>query len=243
MKRVLGLGLFLGLSGCQSLDSLGFLDTVDSQDIDEDLIWGEYTLVYNEDLGEFEFTAQFHVRDDLGASVRLSEPSQVTLDGEAMDFYDHDLGDNNSGSLVFSAVGSHYYLNRSTQFEAGFHAFVWTRLDGTEITNVVETARPVAITTPAMDETVSRSTPLIIEIGGGLELNETVECRIGSEGVTVSSGCCCEFSVAQLSTLTPGPATLRIIRHLEQELQAGHEKHGGSVRSVYVGSGVAITVN
>lgn len=223
------------LTGCWSTD------TVDSEDVDEDEIYAEYSVNFYEDTAELEFFVQFRLGGATGTTLRLTSPSQVTADGDVMQLRDGE-------ESVLNLIGSYYDLDKSASAgaPAAEYSFVWTRTDGTKYENIVPMARPIAILAPTADAMVSKSMDLVIEFDAAAGPAEEVVCSIdGVEGYTsntVTAGNTCVLTPSELAELMPGPATLAIHREHESSATNGHESTGGDGFARYYGLEVEVTV-
>lgn len=218
------LGLLLAVPACWSIDS------IDSEDVNEDALWGEYSVGFDSDDGELRFYAQFRVGGSTGTTVRLSDPSQVTANGSVMQLFDGD-------EAWLNLEGSYYYLEEGAAVPEGSYEFVWTRLDGSTYTNVVQMADSIGILAPMDGETISKTEGITVEFDGAVGTNESVSCWLSGNGSAqtewVTSGNTCVFTAAELEDLDPGDASLWVRRRLEGDIQDGHPEEGGYVTSYF----------
>ncbi len=92
-----------------------------SKNIDQDKIFTQYELFYDQTENVTYATATFKFSSNYGTKLMLSDPSTITLDGTEMDW------DNENG----------YYQNQFDGFKstATFH---WVDLDGNSFTNTID---------------------------------------------------------------------------------------------------------
>lgn len=235
MKRtaLVGFCLYIIVPACWSIDSL------DSEDVNEDKYWGEYSVSFDAEDGDLRYYAQFRAGGSTGTTIRLSEPSTIAVDGKAMELFDGD-------EAWLNVEGSYYFLNESVAAPAGAYAYLWTRLDGSSYENVVLMADPIGVVAPAIDATFSKAEGLTVIFNPPVGPDEEVRCSIDGEGEYdsewVNAGDSCVFTAPELEEMQPGSATVYVRRRLRGEIQNGHDDEGGTINSYYTSTRVDVTV-
>ena len=225
MKRFLTLGLgLLIIPACWSID------TIDSEDVNEDVIYGEYSVSYDAQTADLRYYAQFRVGGATGTTLRLTDPSEVAADGKTMELFDGD-------EAWLNVEGSYYYLKEAASMASSEYSIVWTRLDGSTYENIVIQADAIEVLSPMDGDTISLADGVTVEFDPPVGDNESVRCTISGnsdvESDLVSSGNTCVFTAAELDEIEPGDATIEVRRKLDGEVQNGHDEEGGRLNSYY----------
>jgi hypothetical protein len=230
--------LFLGLlSGCS-------VDTILSDKVDENELYGHYRVSYSKKSNDLFLSAGLRVGGVTGTTVKLVAPSLLKVE-------EGDLTEKNF-------LGTDYSLRISLTQEQSTkseYKFTWVKKDGTEVVNVVPTARSVSLKDDMSGKSMSKASSLNIDFAGEA-LSDDEEIRIAihsqvrpdytkSEVSTVSKtvrALAVSFTVEELKNLVKGKAEIRLERIRTQMSASGHEKVGGMRSSIYEATTVEVTV-
>ncbi|MCF8461807.1 MAG: hypothetical protein K9G46_13870 [Flavobacteriales bacterium] len=137
-----------------------------SKNIDQDKIFTQYELFYDQTENVTYATATFKFSSNYGTKLMLSDPSTITLDGTEMDW------DNENG----------YYQNQFDGFKstATFH---WVDLDGNSFTNTID-IRDIALPTTIANLHFADSVTYFMWNGSALDSSENVTLTIDGVGET-----------------------------------------------------------
>ena len=112
------------------LVSCGSLETTDDTEINEDSIYGSYSASFDAGEQEVKRYVQFRFDGSTGNTIRLTEPAQITVDGEVMEVFDGE-------DAWINLNGTFYRKNAAPETPKATYSFEWTRQDGSKHTNVV----------------------------------------------------------------------------------------------------------
>ena len=137
-----------------------------SKNIDQDKIFTQYELFYDQTENVTYATATFKFSSNYGTKLMLSDPSTITLDGIEMDW------DNDNG----------YYQNQFDGFKstATFH---WVDLDGNSFTNTID-IRDIALPATIDNFHFADSVTYFMWNGSALDSSENVTLTIDGVGET-----------------------------------------------------------
>lgn len=213
-------------------------DTIDSTDVEQDEIHGDYAVTFDDETGSLRATAQFRVGGPTGTTVRLQSPSEVRFEGQSMTVRDGD-------EALINIIGTYYRASLSVEQPEAEYLFSWTDGEGRTFDNVLEMAESIEVIEPFEDVQHSRGEDLVVEfdppVGPGDEsvtcylfgpdAEEEDEDEIDSDWVDAGSQCI--FTKETLASFVDGRARLEVRRRLEHEHQQGHHRTGADMSSTY----------
>lgn len=220
--RILGfffLGAFL-FTACRSEES---------ENVNQDRIYTYYELYYNANQDKTYARAKFTFGDAVGTPLQLTEPAEVTIDGEPMTF-----------KPLFS-----YYEKEFAGYKAT-GAFLYTDLDGITFENSVADVPEIAFT--AELDTISRDSAFeLFWVGDPLMANEFVGVFVDGENQGDAQLAGTENLGAQsvilpkndLQQVGAGPGTIYMERNLEVDVTQGTSV-GGRVKGRYRADNAAV---
>lgn len=222
----LALGI-LALVGC------GSKDTVNSEDVNEDRIYRQYTIRQYDDPSKNEslqYTAQFRVGGDTGTTVRLSAPSHIKSNDRVLS-----LSDGDTQFVNFS--GTYYYDRlRSGPIQ---HRFMWTRRDGQIFENILQTPEKLTVISPTPGEVFKLGQTdfrVIWQFDEVLQPQETITILLEGTGYDGShfsasaerfGGTEHVFSKNDLKDFRPGSCQITVTRRRIREISNGSVDIGG----------------
>jgi hypothetical protein len=232
------------------LVSCGSNETVNSTDVNEDKIFQRLHADYDEGSKTLSMFAQFTLGGDSGTTIRLLQPSGVSVDNVPMSVVDGDLN-------PINIMGT-YYTQKFCFSIPGLGAksvFRWTQNDGSVLTNQIEIAKPSRISSPASGSNLSKNDNLSVTISGAppavgeylrIELSEDKNPTSDSAPVQVSkiitTGLTAEFNRNDLAQLSPGPAKLKVIRVVDSKPLEVKPEVGGVMQSSWRSPVISINV-
>ncbi len=151
---LLSVAIGLSFTGCDSEES----DTVD-----QDKIYTQYLLYYNENKDVTYARAWFKFSDQLGEHLELVSPSKVTFNGD---------------QLPWQETLSYYEKEYAGFVSSG--TFKWTDTDGNTYTNKISTDTTRSL--PASIDTIPRNSSYTLTwSGSSLGQNESIQVNIDGE--------------------------------------------------------------
>ncbi len=204
--------------------------TVDSDKVEESVYYRELAIYQNENTNntraEMQFTvAGFHFGLDSATTIKLVEPSSVTINNRSTTFYDARERTDLLGS------GSYYYVNLSKEPPGKQIPFLWERKNGSlELTTL---AMPEPASIAFLDATTahSRSEDLKLKVTGkALKKNESlnVSLSVKPDDSDIPADQSLYFSkdvksvgdivitAAELANLLPGQTEIKIQRVMNE---------------------------
>jgi len=137
-----------------------------SKNIEQDKIYTQYELSYNQTENVTYATATFKFSSTNGTKLMLSEPSTVMIDGTEMNW------DNDNG----------FYRNEFSGFKSSA-TFNWVDLDGNSFTNTID-IKDIALPATINDLHFTDSVTYFMWNGSPLDSNENVILTIDGLGST-----------------------------------------------------------
>jgi hypothetical protein len=224
----------------------GSKETVDDTDVKKDKIYQHYRADYNAKDKNLSLFAQFNLGGITGTTIRLTSPSAVTVDGQAMRLTD---GESNSVNLI----GTYYTLNSSVAAPNDSYAFKWTGNDGTTRNNTLTIAKSAIVNSPASGAEISKSSDLVMTFEGGeIQPGETIFFHVTSDSIapqgqsstrsqSITSGKQAIISHSDFANFVNGPAKINV-RRLREEDTTSHEGVGGVLFSYYTSESITVNV-
>jgi hypothetical protein len=241
---VLVLGILALGQGCSS-------DTVDSKDVSESPIYRSYNLDYDVAQNSLNIMAQFRVGGVSGTTVRLSEPSSVSVEGVTLPIKD---AEQSMARSLFT--GTYYSLKKDIVRPNRDYSFKWMRRDGARIEDIVPVASAVHITTPTAGVAVDKNTPLDVIVDtdsqGSDDLITVVLKKVGASRSensrdsvikNTSKGRVIHFTTYDLRLLGAGPATLTVKHQINSVIAKTEQSIGGIVSSSYTSAPILIEIS
>lgn len=190
--------------------------------IDQDKIFTQFRLSYNENNGLTEAKATFRFSNANGTRLMLSEPSTVTVDGADLEW---------SESEGFYSLELNGFVPQAE--------FYWVDLDGNAFTNTVS-VRDIEYPSTAIDWSFEDSVNFFVLPIAGLDSNEAAYLTLYGSGLTDDR----TFSIdtlgattitidsTRLSQVDSGMVTVGLEMHYTPEITEGTSK-GGTLTGVY----------
>lgn len=238
MWRLALVGLVLGAFGCSN-------DTVDDTDVNEDKLFGDYQVYYDEGGRDLRYYAQLRLGGASGTTIRLTA-GRMEVAGQEMRLVDGE-------DLVINVTGTYYTLSQSTDSPPATHTFTWTRSDGSSYDNTLETQPAFSIAEPAAGATHTGGDLVVVLNGPALKAGESYRVSLDADNQagegqrgTLSersdTGDRVVFPAADVALLPPGGVKVRARRVWQGTPQNGHAIEGGSLTSSRLAPEVAIQV-
>lgn len=196
---IVSLAIVLGLSSCRRESS---------NDVNQDRIYQEYSVEYDDNKQETEIRAFFRLGDNNGTRLELEPPSKVELDGTEMRW---------QNSWASYKVDFDYYKSYGT--------LSFTNNNGTVFNNYY--AFNIATNVPANLSTISRGSSYnFFWDGPALGNNETITVKIeginesASATTSASGATSVNFSPAKTNQISIGDARISLVRSKTTNLQS-----------------------
>lgn len=197
----------------------------DSADVNQDKIWTEYVVSYNQNDDKTDVVARFRFGNPTGTLLELvdSTDASVTFNGTPM---------------PYSAFWSGHHLEFAGNITTG--TFAYTNTAGTTYTNTVPSGAET-IAFPASFDTIAKSQAQTFAwVGTPLSANQSVGIYVGTWAwdndalfyTNATGGNNLVMGVQAKSGLTPGQATVYMLRQVENNSINGTSK-GGVIRYAY----------
>ncbi len=152
VERFLGFAVLAGLTGC------GSVDTINSDEVDSNVIWGRYGITHYSETQVIDFSAQFRVGGSTGTTVRLAAPSRVRVAGSEMEVFDGDASRVN-------LVGTFYSHSITAPSEIPEdYTFYWTRDDERQVENKIPLFVAVSVDADSFPAEISRREGLVVAL-------------------------------------------------------------------------------
>jgi hypothetical protein len=238
---VLGL-LTLAAGAC------GSIETVNSDQVSKETIYRSYNADFSQETKELRLSAQFRVGGAMGTTLRLKDPSRVTVESDSLELND---GDKNS----FNLIGTFYSKTEKVDAPQPSYRFVWTSDDKKELTNVLEMPTPATISKIEKGAKISRSKSFNIAFkSDDLEENEEVVAYIKSDVKnvkedessliieTTKSGKRIGISADDLGEMPLGPAKIHLEKNRWQKINSSKENSGGDISSSIVSESTLVEI-
>lgn len=197
-------------------------DKEDSEDVNQDKIYTDYELFYNENTDKTTVVARFRFGGPTGTLLELSSGATVTFNGD---------------NLAYNGWYGGHMKEYAGQLASG--TFVYTDVDGSTYTNATPAYNPIAFD-PAFDTIVKSQANTLTWLGSALAPNEAVAVFVGTwtwgqdawlfqdlDGATNII-----MGVNQLSGLAEGNSTVYMDRYTALNVTQGTGE-GGRIRSKY----------
>ncbi len=221
------------------------IDTVDDTDVNEEKLWGDYQVVYDDGELDLRYYAQLRLGGSTGTTIRLSEGS-LAIDGKSMRLVDGE-------DQVINVTGTFYRLEESTDAPPSTHTFTWTRSDGSAFDNTIETVAAFTVAEPAAGAALTGGDLAVRLDGpplGGNEhyrvtvdaVNRAGEGQVSSLSETTQSGERVVFPADDVEKLPPGRLMIRARRVWAGAPQSGHEIEGGKLTSIRIAPDVEVNL-
>jgi hypothetical protein len=191
--------------------------------IDQDKIYTIFDLSYDENTDLTTATAEFRFNNLNGTRLELSDPSTVTVNGDAMEWSEE------TGNYMKQYSG----FTPSAEFN-------WVDLDGNSFTNtanIVDIAYPSTLPTYTYADSINyfmwQGAPLdsfesvVLEFDGPGETDRTVFPAVDTIGATTIT-----IDSTRLSRLDSGLVTTILVKTYKPELEEGTSK-GGQLTGKY----------
>jgi hypothetical protein len=200
-----------------------------SDNVNQDKIWTEYQLIYNDDTHITSVKAIFKFSNALGTLLELKSPAYVLF---------------NSDTLNYNPTMGYYEKQYTTFVNSG--TFTYKDLNNNVFTNAVHLADTVGF--PAGLDTISKSTPFQLTwVGAAVKANETITAWLNSnvEGdsrlqATNSIGNTnLIFPLNQLTQLGVGPYGVLLMERLYSTTTMNGTSAGGMINLKYVPKGLS----
>lgn len=218
---IIGLLAIALLAGCQKKNTF-----TDSDKVDQNHIFQLYQVKYDAESGKMTAKAVYRLDHRSGKQLRLTTPSQVTVNGEKMEF-------NDQGEYVYTA-GKHQQTT----------SFVYTNNDKKQFKNSIIT-NTIAFNQENITFSLDKTTRVAIK-AEPFEDSESVSCLLtkGKETVEIDL----DFENGRLivnpeviESVQPGTYTARLARkNYSQQLKS--LDRGGEWESQYVSKSKTITI-
>ena len=214
MKKII-FPLFLALT-------LISCDKEDSEDVNQDKIYTDYEMFYNENTDMTTVVARFRFGGATGTLLELSSGANVKFNGDV---------------LAYNGWYGGHMKEYAGEIAPG--TFVYTDVNGSIYTNTAPSNNPIAFD-PAFDTIVKSQANTCAWLGSSLQANEAVALFVGSwtwgqdalfyqdlDGAT-------DFvmGVSQLSGLAEGTSTMYMDRYTALNISQGTSE-GGRIRNKY----------
>lgn len=164
-----------------------------SDKVDQDTIYTIYELFYNANEDKTYARATFHFSNAFGTKLELSQPSEVTFNGDILTF---------QPALAFYEREYAGFVNTGT--------FEWNDIDGNVFTNTIE-VHPIDYAEGI--DTISRA--------GSFELNWTEGALVKDELVTVTVNGENELDAQVFTTINIGAESIILAKNKLEKLGAG----------------------
>ncbi|HNS42392.1 MAG TPA: hypothetical protein PKN22_06505 [Taishania sp.] len=200
-----------------------------SDNINQDKIWTEYQLIYNDATHITSVKAIFKFSNALGTLLELKSPAYVLF---------------NSDTLNYNPTMGYYEKEYPTFVNSG--TFTYKDLDNNVFTNAVHLADTVGF--PVGLDTISKSAPFQLTwVGAAVKANETISAWLNSnvEGdsrfqFTNSIGNTnLIFPLNQLTQLGVGPYGVLLMERLYSTTTMNGTSAGGVINLKYVPKGLS----
>ena len=224
------------LSGC------GSTDTIDSGDVNNDKIYQSHSVHYLEDSNNLTFEAQFRVGGKTGTTVRLVSPSTVTVNGNAMVYYD---------GGVIDTTGSYYISSAAKPDVAAYYTFAWTNAAGGVLTNILEEPKPIGVKSPAANSSHSIAEALTVSFSGDpiknnewatVSINGATEPNYDIPVKSITDTMSVSFTAEELKGLQAGIAKIQVSRWSSGDLQSCNPDVGGKKHSSWTAKDISIVI-
>ena len=212
-KFIFPLFLALALVSC---------DKEDSEDVNQDKIYTDYEMFYNENTDKTTVVARFRFGGPTGTLLELSSGATVTFNGD---------------NLAYNGWYGGHMKEYAGQLASG--TFVYTDVDGNSFTNATPSYNPIAFD-PGFDTIVKSQANTLTWLGSQLDPNEAVAVFVGTwtwgqdalfyqdlDGATNII-----MGINQLSNLAEGTSTVYMDRYTAVNVTQGTSE-GGRIRSKY----------
>lgn len=226
MKRITTVGIamvsVLFFTACKKENSIN---------IDQNRIYSNYTVEYNQHSNQTSVNATFRVDHNSGQKIELTYPSRVGFDGETMSY---------------RKIRGQYDLNRPGNTLS--RAIVYYDIDGNEFSNSGQNMSGIDI--PIGLNSISKGGNFFLPWAGGpIASGETVKVTIsggnqsGSKTFTANSVGANYIILDQykLQNLVAGTATIQIERSVSNALSQS-SLAGGRITSTYKGRKITINI-
>lgn len=201
----------------------------DSAKVNQNKIYQTYRITYNAGTNQTTFTARFNEKKETGKALKLSEGSNVTINGDVMQ---------RSGSVYTTTYNGYY--NTGT--------FVFTDTKGKTYTNTIYGEQSIS---NDINYYLDNSAPKYWYFGGNsIETGETVTINIQSQATDGGSATAQNYNVgafyvymtvSDMSSLQPGFATLTTKR-VSETVNGNWTSVGGRMESTYTSPSSTIEV-
>jgi major membrane immunogen (membrane-anchored lipoprotein) len=216
MKLMLLLTLITLFSGCEK--------PADSQDVNQDKIYGEYELFYDKNQDKTFASAWFKFNSSTGTPLQLSAPSEVKF---------------NSDAIPYDPLFGYYRKEYAGQITTGTFNFKDT--DGKVYSNTVNLAK--AITNPSIDTIRRMGAYTYTFTGDSLIANELIGLTIGNTTNPANFQVFLQntlnsksivLPLTQLNQLPVGMSYCQLDRQIEKAATSTTDA-GGKIRGKYRG--------
>ncbi len=212
--------LLLAGFSCMVLAGCSSTDISDSSNVKQEEIWQKLSAVFNEETGKAEIMAQFRFGGSTGTTLRLTEPSNITVNGQPM----------TGGDEMFMGQVYRATFNKHD----GQYLFVFQNTERKFYENMI-TMNPLGFQDPPT-KINGRGNTVFVYNGLPIHNNESVELRIdgganGSASISASDAGVLSVTVTpdHLKNMKDGPVKVRWARLQARELEKG--THLGGVMS------------
>ncbi|MBI5417378.1 hypothetical protein HZA55_05455 [Candidatus Poribacteria bacterium] len=215
-------------------------DTANSEDVNENKIYGDYRSVFDANTNTIEFYAQFRLAGKTGTTLKLTSPGKIEMDNNAMNLQDGEV-------KAINLAGTYYSLIKIATAPNSTYTFKWTKTDNTTYSNVMTYARPVTISSPLADSTYSKLNNLTVVFEGDdiqsdeLVWAELISLNLPAQGETpllialpIKTGKEITFTALALSKFVSGNAKILLQRQRVSTPATGHDNSGGNIASWYI---------
>lgn len=222
--KMLRFGYLFFLGGLVVL-ALNSCSKEDSSDVNQDKIWTEYVVYYDQNDDKTHAVARFRFGNPTGTLLEL-----VDSTGANVNF--------NGTSMPYSIFWSGHHLEFAGNITTG--TFQYTNTEGTVFTNSIPSGADTIAFPTAFDTIVKSQAETFSWVGNPLSANQDVGIYVGTwawdndalfytNAVGASS---LIMGVQAKSGLTPGQATVYMLRRVENTSIDGTSK-GGLIRYSY----------
>jgi hypothetical protein len=230
------LGMFL--NGC------GSTDIVDSTDVNEDRVFRDYRVSFNENNHWMELFAQFRLGGNTGTTIRLVDPSQVKINDVRLSY-------KSDNEAVIHTTGGYYGQNVLAEDFVAEYTAIWTKNSGAEVRNSFSMPASMVITRPEESSEHNQSEALFVTFKGDQPSPDgRIMVSIASienqqqEPVVkyLSVGREVVFTRNELMSLPPGKAIISLTRTTSSHIESTETDLGGRVSLITESKSVMITL-
>ncbi|MCO5259440.1 MAG: hypothetical protein M9916_04790 [Crocinitomicaceae bacterium] len=196
-----------------------------SDNVNQDKIWTEYQLIYNDNTHITSVKAIFKFSNALGTLLELKSPAYVLF---------------NSDTLNYNPVGGWYEKEYTTFVNSG--TFKYKDLDNNVFTNSVVLADTIGFPTSGLD-TIVKSVPLQITwLGSPVKAKETISAWVNSnvtgdsrlKSTSTIGNTSLIFGTNDLAQLGVGPYGTILMERLYSSDQVNGTSAGGVINLKYI---------